>query len=131
MTPTILTIGHSRHTIERFIALVESAGVTAIVDVHSAPASRFSPQFNQKALAATLAARGVDYLFLGKELGGRPERTELYTRGVADYEKMRQRRNFAPGSCAWSSWRSGIASRQCAPRPIRSTVTAVCWSAAL
>jgi uncharacterized protein (DUF488 family) len=86
--PTILTIGHSRHSLERFIALLESAGVTAVADVRSAPMSRFSPQFNKKALAASLAGHGIDYLFLGKELGGRPERPELYTDGRADYEKM-------------------------------------------
>lgn len=97
MTPTILTIGHSRHTIERFIALVESAGVTAIVDVRSAPASRFSPQFNKKALAVSLATRDIVYEFFGKELGGRPERAELYTQGVADYEKMAAAPEFRAG----------------------------------
>jgi uncharacterized protein (DUF488 family) len=86
--PTILTIGHSRHSLERFIELLEAAQVTAVADVRSAPASRFSPQFNKTALAASLEPRGIDYAFLGKELGGRPERDDLYTEGVANYEKM-------------------------------------------
>jgi uncharacterized protein (DUF488 family) len=85
---TILTIGHSRHSLERFIALLEKAGVTGVADVRSAPVSRFSPYFNKAALAASLAARGIAYEFCGKELGGRPDRAELYTKGVADYEKM-------------------------------------------
>jgi uncharacterized protein (DUF488 family) len=55
----ILTIGHSRHSLERFVALLEAAQVTAIADVRSAPVSRFSPQFNKAALAASLTARGI------------------------------------------------------------------------
>jgi uncharacterized protein (DUF488 family) len=86
--PAILTIGHSRHPLERFIALLQEAQVTALADVRSAPMSRFSPHFNKNALAASLAAQGIDYVFLGKELGGRPERPEMYTQGRADYEKM-------------------------------------------
>jgi uncharacterized protein (DUF488 family) len=84
----ILTIGHSRHALDRFIGLLEDAGATAVADVRSAPMSRFSPQFNKTALAASLAARDIAYIFLGKELGGRPDNTEMYTGGVADYEKM-------------------------------------------
>ena len=90
MPPTrpILTIGHSRHSWERFTALLAGAGVEAIADVRSAPRSRFSSQFNKDAMREALAARGVGYIFLGKELGGRPQSQELYTDGVADYEKM-------------------------------------------
>jgi uncharacterized protein (DUF488 family) len=94
---TILTIGHSRHSIERFVALLEAAQVTAIADVRSAPVSRFSPQFNKNALAASLAARSIAYEFFGKELGGRPDRPELYTQGVADYEKMAAAPEFRAG----------------------------------
>ena len=90
MPPTrpILTIGHSRHSWERFTALLDGAGVEAIADIRTAPRSRFSPQFNKDAMREALAARGVGYIFLGKELGGRPQSQELYTDGVADYEKM-------------------------------------------
>ena len=94
---TILTIGHSRHPLERFVALLEGAGATAVADVRSAPVSRFSPHFNKNALAASLAAQDIGYKFLGKELGGRPERPEMYTEGVADYEKMAATPEFRSG----------------------------------
>jgi uncharacterized protein (DUF488 family) len=94
---SILTIGHSRHTLERFLALLREAEVTAVADVRSAPMSRFAPHFNKKALAESLAAQGVEYVFLGKELGGRPERVEMYTQGVADYEKMAASPEFRAG----------------------------------
>jgi uncharacterized protein (DUF488 family) len=93
----ILTVGHSRHSLERFIALLDGAGATAVADVRSAPVSRFSPHFNKAALAAALAARNIDYIFLGRELGGRPEQKAMYTQGVADYEKMAARPNFHAG----------------------------------
>jgi uncharacterized protein (DUF488 family) len=96
-SPTILTIGHARHSLERFLALLEAGQVTAVADVRSAPASRFSPQFNKSALAASLAAQNIGYVFLGKELGGRPERPELYTQGRADYEKMAASPDFRAG----------------------------------
>ena len=84
----ILTIGHSRHSWERFTTLLAGAGVETIADIRTAPRSRFSPQFNKDAMAAALAARGVEYIFLGRELGGKPQSQALYTDGVADYEKM-------------------------------------------
>ena len=93
----ILTIGHSRHPLERFIALLQEAQVTALTDVRSAPLSRFSPHFNRGALAASLATQGIDYVFLGKELGGRPQQQSLFTAGVADYEKMAASPEFRVG----------------------------------
>ncbi len=93
----ILTIGHSKHTLPRFIALLQGAHVTAVADVRSAPVSRFSPHFNKDRLAASLAQFGMAYVFLGKELGGRPELPDLFTGGVADYEKMAALPSFRSG----------------------------------
>jgi uncharacterized protein (DUF488 family) len=99
MTPIrpILTIGHSRHSWERFTALLEGAGVEAIADIRTVPRSRFSPQFNKDAMREALAARIIAYMFLGRELGGRPESPALYTDGVADYEKMATSPEFRLG----------------------------------
>ena len=99
MTPTrpILTIGHSRHSWERFAALLAGAGVEVVADIRSAPRSRFSPHFDKDAMRAGLAARSVEYVFLGRELGGRPQSPALYTDGVADYEKMAASPEFRSG----------------------------------
>src|SRR5262245_3956504 len=97
ITRPILTIGHSRHPWERFTALLEGADVETIADIRSAPRSRFSPQFNKEAMAAALAARNIEYLFLGSELGGRPQSQALYTDGVADYDKMAAAPEFRLG----------------------------------
>jgi uncharacterized protein (DUF488 family) len=93
----ILTIGHSSHPIERFIALLDEARVTAIVDVRSAPVSRYVPQFNKEPLVQALAEQEIAYGFLGNALGGRPRQLHLFTKGVADYEKMAKSPVFQSG----------------------------------
>ena len=82
----VLTIGHSSHSMERFLELLRSVGVTAVVDVRSAPYSRHVPQFNYDSLKTALRGAGVAYVHLGKELGGRPRDPSHYRSGVVDYE---------------------------------------------
>src|SRR5260370_40318452 len=91
---TILTIGHSTHTYGRFLALLQSANVSAIADVRTAPFSRHQPQFNQDNLREALRRDGIFYVFLGKELGGRPNDLKYYSNGIADYDKIANSSNF-------------------------------------
>lgn len=96
----IYTVGHSNHPIEQFIGLLQPHGITAIADVRSTPYSRFNPQFRREKLQAALASAGIQYVFLGQELGARSEdpavydatgrvsyallaKTELFRRGIA------------------------------------------------
>jgi uncharacterized protein (DUF488 family) len=97
VNPEVLTIGHSRHPWERFIALLRKANVTAIADVRSSPYSRHSPQFNRNEIREELRLDGVSYVFLGKELGGRPKERRFYCEGVANYEKMAKASEFNEG----------------------------------
>ncbi len=96
-TLTVLTIGHSTHSWERFVALLRSENVTAIADVRSSPYSRLYPQFNRDDLREELRLHGISYVFLGKELGGRPSERRFYCEDVADYEKMAQSPEFNKG----------------------------------
>ena len=93
----LFTIGHSNIPAERFIALLRGAGIDAIADVRSVPASRFCPWFSAKNLAPLLAGANIGYLSFGDELGGRPRDPSLYCDGVADYEAMAQRPSFKAG----------------------------------
>jgi uncharacterized protein (DUF488 family) len=93
----VLTIGHSAHPPERFIALLRGADVTAIADVRSAPYSRHAPQFNRETLREELDRAGIAYVYLGRELGGRPAEGEFYADGAADYERMAQAPAFKQG----------------------------------
>lgn len=51
----IHTVGHSTRTIEEFVAILRSAGVTQLVDIRSHPRSRTNPQYNLDALPDALA----------------------------------------------------------------------------
>ena len=93
----VLTIGHSTLPYERFLELLRRANVTAVADVRSAPYSRHYPHFNRDDLRAELRSDGISYVFLGKELGGRPSERRFYCEGVADYEKMAQAPEFSEG----------------------------------
>ncbi|MGP0089678.1 MAG: DUF488 family protein [Xanthobacteraceae bacterium] len=94
---SILTIGHSTHPWERFVALLRGAGVTALADVRTAPYSRRFPQFDRDELRGRLDEAGIKYVFLGKELGGRPSNPRFFCDGVADYEKMAAAPEFQQG----------------------------------
>jgi uncharacterized protein (DUF488 family) len=96
-TVSVLTIGHSTHSWERFAALLRNAGVTAIADVRTSPYSRRCPHFNREELGEKLRLDEIFYVFLGKELGGRPSERRFYCDGVADYEKMAKATQFNKG----------------------------------
>ena len=93
----LFTIGHSNHTIEGFISLLQQHGVTAIADVRSHPYSRFLPHFNRAALKEALAREEIHYVFLGQELGARPSNRECYVEGKAVYEKIAATDTFHQG----------------------------------
>jgi uncharacterized protein (DUF488 family) len=66
----VWTAGHSTRTIEEFLALLAAAEIQLLADVRRFPGSRRYPQFNQEALAASLATCGIEYRHL-PGLGGR------------------------------------------------------------
>ncbi len=74
MTLPFFSIGHSRRSLEDFVALLDEAGVRRIVDIRKMPGSRANPQFDIDRLPAGLAARGIDYEHLAA-LGGLRGRT--------------------------------------------------------
>src|SRR3954453_14248961 len=63
------SVGHSTHSLERFVGLLARHGVERLVDVRRTPRSRRHPQLERDSLAAELPARGVDYRHLAA-LGG-------------------------------------------------------------
>jgi len=93
----LFSIGHSNIAEQQFLALLRGAGVTSIADVRSVPHSRFYPWFSQKQLSASLAAADIGYAAMGDTLGGRPRDDGLYRDGVADYEAMAARPEYAAG----------------------------------
>ncbi len=104
----VLTIGHSNHPWTLFRDVLREHGVQRLVDVRSAPYSRFAPQFNREALAAELEAVGIAYGYAGDYLGGRPtDPTCYFNRSLpegkanylelVDYREVAQREWFKRG----------------------------------
>lgn len=92
----LLTIGHSNHPIEHFLALLARHRVETVADVRSRPYSRFVPQYRKEALAGLLADAGIGYLFLGAQLGGKPPRGEVAA-ALLDYPARIQEPGFQDG----------------------------------
>jgi uncharacterized protein (DUF488 family) len=85
----VLTIGHSNHGPDVFVALLREHGVDVVVDVRSAPYSRYLPHFNKDFLQEALAGAGIRYEFKGKELGGQPaDRTYYDADGRVMYDAL-------------------------------------------
>ena len=61
MPSAMLTIGHSDRTIEDFLDILTKHRVAFLADVRKMPGSRKHPQFNDDALASSLAAAGIGY----------------------------------------------------------------------
>jgi uncharacterized protein (DUF488 family) len=97
MSNLVYTIGHSTHSMEKFIELLSAHAVSAVADVRSHPYSRFNPQFNREALQADLKKAGLAYVFLGRELGARPEDQSCYVEGTVRYDRLARTRLFQEG----------------------------------
>jgi len=97
MDTTVHTIGHSDHTLERFLCLLRDHGVVTLVDVRSQPCSRHVPHFTKGQLSQALAAVGIEYVYLGKELGGRPGGEFVDERRKVDYARRALDPGFVSG----------------------------------
>lgn len=93
----IYTVGHSTHSIQDFVKLLKSRGITAIADVRSAPYSRFQPQFNREALAGSLNESGIAYVFVGDLIGGRSSNDDDYENGRVIYARLKSNDSFENG----------------------------------
>ena len=96
---TIFTIGHSNHDRETFLALLRQHRLETLVDVRSAPYSRYASQFSQRALNAFLDNVGIRYVWAGSTLGGRPADPSCYRDGVVrkgnvDYRAMARQASY-------------------------------------
>ena len=89
IVPKLYTIGHSLHSIDRFIELLNDYEINCVIDVRSTPFSKFSPQYNTAEIKKILKDNQKYYIFMGKEFGARRSETELYdSNGFLDFEKV-------------------------------------------
>ena len=76
---TIYTLGTGRRSEEDFIEILFAYDIKTLVDVRSFPRSKM-PVFTRENLENLLKREGINYVFLGRELGGfRKGGYEAYT----------------------------------------------------
>ncbi len=109
MTESIVyTVGHSNVSFEALLAILQRAGITCLVDIRTTPFSRYTPQFNQNQLRPLLEKAGIQYIYEGQDLGGRPSDPTCYKNGSVadddanflkkvDYHAVEQRAWFQQG----------------------------------
>lgn len=117
--PPIYTLGTSTHSKEEFLELLKHYHIETVVDVRRFPKSRFE-HFNKDNLARILKEEGINYVYLGKELGGFRKggylsytKTIPYQEGIMRLEKI-GRESITAFICAerfpWKCHRRFIAS---------------------
>lgn len=120
----IYTIGHSTHSLEEFLAMLQSFDIKILADIRSLPGSTKFPQFNQENLKTSMSEVGIEYIHL-TDLGGRRKvkkdtkntrwnnpsfrayadymETENFKNGVVELEKLALKQNTAM-MCSEAVW---------------------------
>ena len=96
---TVYTIGYSLfHTPEEMIDLLQTYGITCVVDVRSSPYSAYYADFNKEPLAAKLKQNNILYRNYAKEFGAR-QNDPKYTNeeGYLEFDRFTQSEAFLDG----------------------------------
>ncbi len=81
-------MGHSNRKEEDFLNLLKENRIETVIDVRRFPASKKFPYFERAHLENSLKKANIDYIWLGKELGG-------FRKG--GYEQWMKTKEFASG----------------------------------
>lgn len=99
----IFTIGYGARTLDAFLAVLAAHEIGYLIDIRTAPYSRYKPEFGREALERELRRRGIRYVYLGQQLGGRPDDPDCYVEDgdeggrKVDYEKVKQKEFYQQG----------------------------------
>jgi uncharacterized protein (DUF488 family) len=93
----LFTIGYGARSIEELIGALQAHRIDYLIDVRTAPYSKFKPEFAKEVLQRQIEAAGIRYLFMGDSLGGQPHDPACHTDGKVDYEKVRVQPFFQAG----------------------------------
>jgi len=102
---TVLTIGHSGLEFPRFVERLERRGIELVIDVRSYPYSSFAEWFNRDRIEPGLRRRGIEYVYMGSQLGAltedgrfdyiRREKDHAYRSGISRLLEYAQRYHVA------------------------------------
>ena len=86
---SLWTVGHSNTSVQHLAEILRSQGVEVVADVRTYPRSQYVPHFDASPLQDFLKTSGIGYVFMGTQLGGRPEGTEFYDdEGFVLYDRV-------------------------------------------
>lgn len=90
----IYTVGHSTHSQEEFLKLLDDAGIEKLVDVRAFPGSRKFPHFHEDRMREWLPDHGVAYQHC-EQLGGRRRKSKNIANEVNDGWQNQSFHNYA------------------------------------
>ena len=94
---SLFTVGYGARTLEEFMAALKANRIEYLIDVRTAPYSKFKPEFSKDLLQYHIERAGIHYVFMGDALGGQPKDPACHTDGKVDYDKVRAQPWFQNG----------------------------------
>jgi uncharacterized protein (DUF488 family) len=119
----VFTVGHGARPVEELVETLAEAGVETLVDVRRFPGSRRHPQFDGRALAATLAGAGIAYrheVELGGRRSGEPGEERFACLRVAAFRSYAAR-------MGQPSWQDALERALAAPAPALMCAETLWW----
>ena len=93
----IYTIGYGARSLDAFLAVLQAQDIAYLIDVRSAPYSKYKPEFSKNALEVAVKATGLGYVYMGDMLGGQPKDESCYEDGKVLYDRVKERPFFLEG----------------------------------
>lgn len=87
----IFTIGYGGRPTDEFVAMLKHYKIDILVDVRTQPYSKFNPDFTRSSLSNIVARAGLDYVFMGDSLGGRPDDGHCFVAGKLNADRCEER----------------------------------------
>ncbi len=91
------TIGHSNHSIDNFLKLLNKWEIEYIIDIRSVPYSKHTKQFNKEELVKQIRKSGVQYRYLGNLVGGGILRFHNSSDNTPKLKELRSSKKFKNG----------------------------------
>ena len=94
----LFSIGYATKAIDVLVEQLQQHEVHAVADIRSVPYSKTFPEYHREALQATLKKAGIQYVYLGQELGPRSEDPAHYDEsGQVQFDRLMRSDNFLHG----------------------------------
>lgn len=95
---TLFSIGYATKSIDTLLEQLQQYEITAVADIRSVPYSRAFPEYHREALHQSLKDNGIQYAYLGNELGPRSsDKTHYDDTGQVQFDRLMASELFQSG----------------------------------